>query len=418
MKKISIFLLLAIWLTACLPQVKIESTPISILTPTQTQTVIPSPTNKPTLTPTITFTPTATLEPSEITFNIGESVPSQDIQDIQTGIERIRVYLRDYMGGDISPEIRKKSVVTIVAAGENRTSALDESGIHLWFDVKGIEWARTGSYSTPFQTLSDEHIKTAPHEYIHGWQSSLGCLGYHYNKLGWWMSEGIAEYIATETAFQYNLVKKDAIVKFMLQSAEGTENSVSLQSLESTYSKFWPGHIGYLGIDYLVSKSPNGIFSLRIVCEEAGKGVSADRAFKDAFGISKQDFYKEFQQYIGGIYALTPQPSIDTGIGGNVVWDSSYPNKGFDKYILNFCPIKGGNCLGGTSIQPDGTFFQSLSPGYYRISLNFKDGERQLLGWYSSKGMVKENSCSALVQVVDNKITEIDFKVNSPILCR
>jgi hypothetical protein len=111
----------------------------------------------------------------------------------------------------------------------------------------------------------------------------------------------------------------------------------------------------------------------------------------------------------------TPQPTM--GVSGKIIWDSSYPNLGLDKYMLNFCPIKGGNCRGATPIQSDGTFIQSLPPGYYWVNLNLREDGTQPLGWYSSKGMVKENNCARLVQVTENIIVKIDFEVNSPIPC-
>jgi hypothetical protein len=284
-----------------------------------------------------------------------------------------------------------------------------------FFDVKHIQWTRIGGNYLPFRTLSDEHIKTASHEYIHSWQNSLGCLTIHNQPLGGWMDEGIAEYIANEAAIQHHLVKKDAVIRFMLQASEGTDEALApLESLE--HGTVWPGHIGYLAIDYLVSKAPKGILSLRIICEQVGQGVPVEDAFNSAFGISKQDFYKEFQEHINSIYIQTPQPSASTGIRGKITWSSSYPNQGFDQYILNFCPQKGGECLGATPIQADGTFFQSLEHGNYLISLNYKDGGPPI-GWYSASGMVAENNCSDSVLVQDQKIKKIDFYVVSPRNC-
>lgn len=415
MKIARLFLLFVVWLAACSPQAVTESTPGSTQIPTQVPTLTPSPTSAPVSTSTITFTPTATLEPDGIVFDVDNGVPPEEVQDIRVGLERIRLYLRDYMGGDIPLDTRSDVVIKIAANGENRTSALDERGITLWFDVLGPDWAR-GFIPAPFQSLSDEHIKTVPHEYVHGWHSSLGCLGYHYNLLGWWMTEGSAEYIAYQTVFQRDIVDKEAVTRFMLQSAEGTEASVSLESLESTQSKFWPGHIGYLAIDYLMETTQSDPVVLRTICEQTASGTPFNTAFENVFGISKPDFYKAFQEYIDGLYVPTPQPQINTGVSGKIIWDSSYPNEGFDKYMLNFCPITTGECFGAISIQPDGTFIQSAPSGYYFVALNFKTGGPPI-GWYQSTGMVESNNCSGLVSVADGKITTIEFKVNVPIPC-
>lgn len=305
MKKIIVLLLMSIMLVSCSPQAPVIPTATSV--PSETST--PTPTSTFTPIPTITFTPTATLEPSLVTFDIKEGVLQQDILDIQTGLDLIRVYLRDYMGGDILPDFQKKLKIKLVAtglgdpdpAGSGSCCNFSSDGTRIFFDTKHIHWTRIGQAFRPFKFVNEEHIKTMSHEYVHAWQSSLGCLSNQYQPFGFWMSEGIAEYTAYQPLIQHGIIDKDVVKRFMLSSAEFTGESYDpLQSFEPTNRKvwIWPGHIGYIAIDYLISETKVEPIALRFICEQTMPGMSAERAFKNVFGISKQDFYLKFADYI------------------------------------------------------------------------------------------------------------------------
>jgi hypothetical protein len=79
--------------------------------------------------------------------------------------------------------------------------------------------------------------------------------------------------------------------------------------LEQTQG-LWPGHIGYLAVELLASRSPRGLLSLRDVCQGVAAGLAVDQAFLAAMGISKADFYAEFPAYIDDLRSgvATPVP--------------------------------------------------------------------------------------------------------------
>ena len=105
------------------------------------------------------------------------------------------------------------------------------------------------------------------------------------------MNEGIAHYVAHHALFLAGIMDPSQVSDFMKFSAKITgQTDVSLQSLESN-SPTWPGHIGYLAVDWLVNQSPVGIQSLANICTLVASGNSGDDAFEQAFGISKTDFY-------------------------------------------------------------------------------------------------------------------------------
>jgi hypothetical protein len=45
-------------------------------------------------------------------------------------------------------------------------------------------------------TRETEQLKMVVHEYTHVWQSSLGAIDIHWQPLGNWINEGVAEYVA------------------------------------------------------------------------------------------------------------------------------------------------------------------------------------------------------------------------------
>lgn len=106
-------------------------------------------------------------------------------------------------------------------------------------------------------------------------------------------------------------------------------------------------------------------------------------------------------------FAIPVDPSVTVvptvTIQGKVVLSAG--TLSFDQYVISFCNIKIQQCLPGSLISADGTFSSHLIPGEYLISVSpIKGGEA--LGWYSSKGLVKETSCTEKVQIdQDQEIT-------------
>lgn len=160
-----------------------------------------------------------------------------------------------------------------------------------FFDVFHEHWDVAQSTSA-YWTIQVDHWVTAAHEYTHAWQNSLGCL-YINSKtpLGDWLLEGIAHYIAHHALVSAGIMNSSQVSETIKSKAKNTgQTDIPLQSLESN-SPTWPGHIGYLAVDWLVNQSPVGIQSLANICTLVASGNSGDDAFEQAFGISKADFY-------------------------------------------------------------------------------------------------------------------------------
>ena len=159
----------------------------------------------------------------------------------------------------------------------------------LFFDVLHPQWDRKYSPSN-FWSSDEDLTRTAAHEYAHIWQSDLGCISLFFQPLGDWLNEGIAEYIAHQAL---SLASSTTVRQWMISTAMYVGSAdIPLDELEIN-SAVWPGHIGYLAVEWLVDQAPGGLQSLVDVCTKVGSGSSADEAFEQAFGIYKADFYNE-----------------------------------------------------------------------------------------------------------------------------
>lgn len=308
--KMSVVLVIAV--SACSQAKSLEPTrtiahneiyDVTISHPTATETSANPSTDVPTA-----VLPTATKAelPIFLNFDIAENVPSHDVDIIRRGMEIAQSFLEDSLGGGIPVEVQRTITVKIVATGEGCCTALDEHGARLFFDVADPDWiSNTRNWNQPPIKWSGDvnGQKIGAHEYIHGWWNTLGCMTMGYQPLPWWLGEGAAEYIATVAVLPSDIsnTSETDIDWFMLNSSKGTgELKYPLKYYENG-TNIWPGHIGYLAVEYLVAHSPSGILSLRHVCEYIAQGHGASKSFEMAFGISLEDFYQEFPGYISTI---------------------------------------------------------------------------------------------------------------------
>lgn len=149
------------------------------------------------------------------------------------------------------------------------------------------------------------------------------------------------------------------------------------------------------------------------------KHQKKEDAFKETFGMTLEEFEASFKVLCENQLLPTPtstEPPPSSGISGKVILGPDYSKLTLNEYHLSFCGIGGKKCLGSPPLESNGEFFMPLVPGYYFISLNSTVGGPPI-GWYLSTGMAESNSCGGLIQVSDNKITNIEFKVNSPVPC-
>ncbi len=284
MKFFSMLFIFVILISSCAPAAHtIAPTPTSAPAITVTFT---SP-SEPTMTSTPMAMPSATLEPDDFVFEIDPGAPDEDVAEIKLGINLARAYLRDYAGGDITAD-KRNFVVKIVLNGTGCCTAFDEYGPRPYFDLSN-GW---NIVSSDFWDGFDHHLNAGAHEYAHIWQGALGCLTTHHSPLPDWLDEGIAQYVSINSLKLGGYVTDSDITQISYEFSRRIKNrSLALYEVDPPV---WPGDIGFLAVKKLIAKAPNGPLALRMVCEGVAAGKSVDESFENAFGISKEEFYKIF----------------------------------------------------------------------------------------------------------------------------
>lgn len=253
-----------------------------------------------------------TIGPSLLDFDVADNVPEDEVRTIEEGIDFGRIYLRDHLGGDIGRKFRRSTTVKIVATGDGNQelggggaccTALDSTGrARLFFDVEHPHWSASGS---PWG-IEANHWKIVAHEYTHAWENWVGCLGRTDPEDEWltfeaWIIEGVAEYVGFASLIEFGYMTPEDVRSVMLEAAIRTgEIEERLQDLEYIGEPYeiWPGDIGYLAVERIVSRYADGVGAIRAHCEAIADGVSRGRAFKQAFGIRKTRFYRVFPEYL------------------------------------------------------------------------------------------------------------------------
>ena len=217
----------------------------------------------------------AELEPSGLIFDIADNVPDEDVQILKSGIEIVRIYIQEFLGGDIPAEIRSTTTVKVVATGLGNQepggggacctvfSEENPFGARLFFDVLHPQW--TGGFGTVIENIQHK----AAHEYAHWWQSSIGCISHHDERMGFWLNEGIAEYVAMQTLIHQGAFRPREVANFQFEAALSSgQLDVPLEDFGEPTHEIHPGHVGYLAVDQLASGAPEGPLSVRRICEE------------------------------------------------------------------------------------------------------------------------------------------------------
>lgn len=242
--------------------------------------------------------------PGAFIYDIAPDVPAKQVKLIQTALQIGENYIDRVYGGGIPPEARAKITVKIVATGKGNQelggggaccTGLAESGPRPFFDVKHPQWAQNTSGRG--WTTETDIMKTVVHEFTHTWQSYLGAMTIHAQPLGNWMDEGIAEYVGYSALIDAGRMSQANADKMEFNSSLDAELRSPLASFGRVQTPIWVGHVGYVAIQWLVSGSPNGPRSLRVLAIDIGKGQAVETAFQDAFGLQLSDFYAQFEAW-------------------------------------------------------------------------------------------------------------------------
>lgn len=250
-------------------------------------------------------------------YDIGTGVPPDQVDIIKMGFAIGQPYIDGNLGGGIPEAVRRNITAKIVATGRGNEepggggacctafaiSSTGDSMIRPFFDVAHPHWNQEGRpVVLGFWTVTAGDHKGVIHEYTHGWQHYLGCISIFSQPLGFWLNEGIAEYVAYEAMIKRGDMDRADVMDHMLFSARVTgQLDRPLRDFEGNSSGIWPGHVGYLAVDRLVQAAPKGLLAVRTICEQVADGATVPTAFNTAFGISLDGFYADFETWRQGL---------------------------------------------------------------------------------------------------------------------
>ncbi len=237
--------------------------------------------------------------PALLSIEFKNDVDKSDEVEMRKGFKVMDFYLNQWFGHSIT---KKSSIRVEATSGDSKF--LDENGtITFVYRTQSRDWQLPKQIGSQYNM--DMRSRVAAHEYVHLYQRNQGCanVGREGEKVKWFL-EGEAEW------FSYKAMEKsdnlpfslDAKKMIMMQFKMGGGNFNQLNSYERVSGvNLDPPMYAYfaLAVDYLVKD--RDIKSLDSFCANIGKGQDLPTAFQNAFGISLDKFYSDFETYRRGI---------------------------------------------------------------------------------------------------------------------
>ena len=248
---------------------------------------------------------TPDLDRSGFAFDVADDVPAKRIAEVREGFEIAQAYMDKVLGGALPQDMIARIVVKVVATGKGNPDAggavatagdtPDGRQPMLFFDVAHRDWSQNAK-ARGWSTATD-NVKVVVHEYTHVWHRLLVTMRGEQLTLSSWINEGIAEYVAYNAMADMGRLRLDDVNAFMAGDGRSEEFGHSLTAYDRGDVSIWPGHVGYLAIDWLVSSSPHGKLSIRMLADELQAGRPVAQAFRTAFGLEQDDFYNQFEAF-------------------------------------------------------------------------------------------------------------------------
>lgn len=243
-------------------------------------------------------------ETNSMQFDISSDVPDKDLTMIRCGFAIGEDFLDRKLEGGLPDAVLAEVAVKIVATGEGNPNnggvccSVDSRGngyIGIFFDVNHAHW------QNPWEGWPANPQREAGviHEYAHAWQGSRDCLEGLGGSL--WV-EGMATQISFASMIERKHFDKDDVLAFMQSAAKsgnGEQWNTPLRDLEANAEGVWPGHIGYLALEFAMNmeNATHGIMSMKVICEEVAGGATPEEAFRTTFGTDKDSFYADFEAW-------------------------------------------------------------------------------------------------------------------------
>lgn len=319
-------------LSACAPDT--EPTVKPVLTPIPASSTSPRPTETPKLQPTISAIDLTSPTPSVVflsptpeeyknpflAFNFSDGVPETQRQEIRDAATKFITWFNDKTGVSLSgitvyADDNPERIVDLYLSRtdfpedmkkrekENSVWWTAWAGRHKDFFIKTTSDGWTKSSPIIDGPVKEGRAYTVAHELWHVYQMMLEAHKDSRN-IPYWLWEGSAHYIAPTFLLETNIYSDHARIKngHISQAMRMAELLESLET-EIYYRAGSPNtadqdSLGYLATARLTRNLPDGgVKELSEFWKKVGEGVPWRTAFQQVFGMTTQDFYKDFEDW-------------------------------------------------------------------------------------------------------------------------
>jgi hypothetical protein len=277
-----------------------------------------------------------------VEFYIHDGVSDQDAIIIREGVVYARNFLRRELDSSLSGDI-------LVSALSSESSVNpDLAGMAL---NKGIAFY-TGSAGWRGHTSPLERLGVVVHEYIHAYQFEIA--GGQTDRSAAWFNEGVAEYLSVTAMAQLQISSKADFEELYLYLLERFPISFSLQQLES-YDFFQAQppetyQLSYFAAAFLFDQLKNDPRDVSLYYERLNAGERFDAAFDQAFGLSVEAFYQQFDTWLRsqGPAKSFPEDFLlpSTAVAGSLVRIFKAPKMivSTNQYLFTAKAVPGATC--------------------------------------------------------------------------
>ena len=230
--------------------------------------------------------------PALLTIEVKSGVDKEDGEKMRQGFKVMDFYLNEWLGHSIT----EKSAIRIEAASED-SKFLKENGTFVFYwRTFSSDWLPTKQNMIKYNI--DERTKAAAHEYVHIYQINKGCAKpLRMGENPRWFLEGEAEWLSYKAVYEAGISPYPSSLKqYLLYPVR--QAGATLKPLQMYEKESHPGAEYFyftLALDLLMKN--RDIKTLDDFCANIGKGQDVPVAFQNAFGISLDKFYEEFEAY-------------------------------------------------------------------------------------------------------------------------
>ena len=236
--------------------------------------------------------------PSLVDEEFTSDVTGEDKAFVVEGISAMDFYLNEWFGKSTD----KPSGLRVDAIPSNDPSigaqvVVENGKIVILIGTKSFAWNRQIQTNGEMGGEVEWRPKIPAHEYAHVYQFQNGCgyTGAEITVAPKWFYEGEAEWLSIKIMREVGWLPQQ-FSTYNIEVVPARNISGELKSFETSEQISVDKYpLFTLAIDYLMKD--RDIKTLDDFCANIGKGQDAPTAFQNAFGISMDEFYKNFESY-------------------------------------------------------------------------------------------------------------------------